>query len=733
MIFHRYAHQPHPTALPGMTMGPWGIHFDRTNTWWEPGKAWLSYIGRCQHILQQGNFVADMLYFTGEDVALYTKVYPDELTPTPPQGYDYDLINAETILKKAKFENGRIVLGEGISYKIFILQNYPTVTLELLRKLRDMVNQGMVMIGAKPERTPGLTGYSDNDAEFKQITTQLWGGINGTTVTENPAGSGKVYWGVSVQSVMDRINLKPDFEVSSRSGDAPITYIHRRIDGGDYYFVANQRRSVEDMVLTFRVDGKQPELWDATTGKITPVKIYNVADGRVKVPVQLESCGSVFVVFRSPAANRVVSVLKESTPMIATTALTSAPAKLFKDVTNNFTITLWVKPELNTMVRAAGQGGGFGGGGGGRGAWVDWYTIYPPSAKALYGDGHETVGLVAGRNGVVIWTRADGLPVPALTAPASLSGWTHLAIVYKDAVPSVYINGKLSLEGKSSGKIMHPGVGQAHLSDGASYYNGDMTEPQVLNEVLTADRIAQLATAEVPFTLPQGAAVEAAKSGKAELLIWQDGKYTLADNTGKSTVVTVSGAGKATELTGDWKITFPEKTGAPAQVTLPKLMSLHKHSEAGVKYFSGTATYSKSFTVAAASITKGKRLFLDLGRVEILAEVKVNGKDLGTLWTRPYKLDITDAVKAGANTLEVKVTNQWPNRLIGDELAPEPYKFTPNAGIIELPDWYKEGKPKPEDGRVTFTTWKHYTKDSPMLEAGLIGPVVLKTAELKAI
>ena len=177
-------------------------------------------------------------------------------------------------------------------------------------------------------------------------------------------------------------------------------------------------------------------------------------------------------------------------------------------------------------------------------------------------------------------------------------------------------------------------------------------------------------------------------------------------------------------------------------------MSLHKHPQEGVKFFSGTATYHNSFTIPANALSKkgneNRRMYLDLGRVEVIAEVKLNGKDLGILWKRPYLLDVTDSVKAGTNQLEVKVTNLWPNRLIGDEHLPEEYTYTPGGGatgfaslsngaIEQLPEWYMEGKPQTSGGRVAFTTWKHYSKDSPLLESGLIGPVILRAAELKPV
>ena len=117
----------------------------------------------------------------------------------------------------------------------------------------------------------------------------------------------------------------------------------------------------------------------------------------------------------------------------------------------------------------------------------------------------------------------------------------------------------------------------------------------------------------------------------------------------------------------------------------------------------------------------------------MIAEVKVNGKDLGIFWKPPFLVEVTNAVKKGRNSLEVQVTNQWPNRLIGDEQLPPENKYEGrgenSTGVIQkLPDWYVQDKPKPAGGRVAFSTFKHFLKDSPLLEAGLIGPVVLRSA-----
>src|SRR5829696_1034666 len=185
IVIHRYTHQPHASASPGMTMGPWGIFFERTNTWFNQSKPWLRYLARCQHMLQQGRFIADIVYFTGEDANMFTQVNPDELYPLPPEGYDYDLINAETIFKKVRIINNQIVLADGMKYRIFILQNYKAVTLELLYKLRDLVKDGMIMVGEKPVRSAGLTHYRDNDTEFNRVANELWGTVDSSAETQN--------------------------------------------------------------------------------------------------------------------------------------------------------------------------------------------------------------------------------------------------------------------------------------------------------------------------------------------------------------------------------------------------------------------------------------------------------------------------------------------------------------------------------------------------------------------
>jgi len=185
---------------------------------------------------------------------------------------------------------------------------------------------------------------------------------------------------------------------------------------------------------------------------------------------------------------------------------------------------------------------------------------------------------------------------------------------------------------------------------------------------------------------------------------------------------------KPLEIAGPWELSFAPGLGAPPRVTLEKLVSWTEHPLPGVKYFSGAATYGKTFQAPAEMLAKGRAVYLDLGRVQVMAEVRLNGKPLGTLWKAPFCIDATAALQPGENTLEVKVVNLWPNRMIGDEELPEDSLRRPEGTLQKWPQWLIDGKPSPT-GRVTFTTWKLWKKGEPLLESGLLGPVRLRVVE----
>ena len=160
--------------------------------------------------------------------------------------------------------------------------------------------------------------------------------------------------------------------------------------------------------------------------------------------------------------------------------------------------------------------------------------------------------------------------------------------------------------------------------------------------------------------------------------------------------------GEAVELTGPWNVRFDPKWGGPASIVFDTLTDWTKHSEPGVKYYSGAAAYTKRFTLPPGKAAGRKRgVYLELGTVYEMAEVRLNGRSCGVVWAPPFRLDIAGALRSGENLLEVRVVNQWPNRLIGDQQLP------------------------PQERR-TKTNITKFTQDSPLLPSGLLGPVTIQ-------
>jgi hypothetical protein len=227
-----------------------------------------------------------------------------------------------------------------------------------------------------------------------------------------------------------------------------------------------------------------------------------------------------------------------------------------------------------------------------------------------------------------------------------------------------------------------------------------------------------------PRSLEASPPVEFARStnGFLQMEVSQPGKYVVETASGKHWRADVQELTEGLELRGPWEISFPPNWGAPEHAVLDHLISWSEHSDTGIKYFSGTGTYTITFDAPEQLLREDQRLFLDLGRVAIMARVRLNGKEMGTLWKPPFRLEITGALKSGANLLEVEVANLWINRMIGDEQLPEDSERYPKGSLKSWPEWVNEGKPSPT-GRYTFTSYRLWTKDAPLQDSGLLGPV----------
>lgn len=294
-VIHESAHQPLVGKAPGLTLGPFGQWFNRNETWAEQAGSWINYLARSSYMLQQGHFGADLVYFYGEDSNV-TAIFQHN-SPAIPAGYGFDFINADALIHELSVINGEIVTKSGMQYKVLGLDPYSRhMSLPVLRAIHKLVENGAVVAGPKPSDDPSLT---DDQVEFAKLSGELFGEGSGV----HKVGKGTVYAGQKLDEVFSALHVAPDFDCQKHGNDSDVQFAHRKLNAGDIYFVDNRSDHDESIDATFRVTGKLPELWRAETGTAEPVS-FTVADGRTKVPLQLEPWGAVFVVFRKSTSEK---------------------------------------------------------------------------------------------------------------------------------------------------------------------------------------------------------------------------------------------------------------------------------------------------------------------------------------------------------------------------------------------------------------------------------------------
>jgi hypothetical protein len=249
---------------------------------------------RTQSVVQEGKFVADVLYYYGDHVPnVFPFKHSDPAGVMP--GFDYD-VSDETIFLQLKVEDGKIVVPGGVNYRVLVLPDHRVLSLAVLEKLEKLLQQGATILGHKPEKLISLAGGEEAQKRFRELSQKIWGEAS-TEAGERNYGKGKVTWGVSARAYLLSKEVAADFDVLENDSKTDFDYIHYTIGDRDLYFVTNQTTEGQKFQCTFRVSGKQPELWDALSGEIREAKAFTQKDGLTGLPLSLEPYGAVLVVF----------------------------------------------------------------------------------------------------------------------------------------------------------------------------------------------------------------------------------------------------------------------------------------------------------------------------------------------------------------------------------------------------------------------------------------------------
>jgi len=532
IIFHTSPHVPSAAGNPGWVYS-FGTIVNTTEIWWPKVRPFMDYLARCSFMLQQGNFKGDILYFYGDSAPNF--VPPKSTDPNFIPGYDYDYINADVIINRLDVNNGKLLLPHGQEYELLVLPDSRSISLQVIQRLEQLIKNGAVVVGPKPDGMQGLFDYADKSKQVRELASRIWGECDGLTVLENEYGLGKVIWGKKTRDILRDLYIIPDFQTGSGIKQETVDFIHRKTNNAEIYFIRNTEDKGIYFDGLFRVTGMVPELWDPLTGKTSICLLYTDSGQQIRVPLHLNPLGSVFVVFTKPASIHA------------------------------------------TEIRV---------------------------------------------NNEIIFPEGDYLETDRIT------GWLP------------FFDG-------SNWIINGPNEYIFSLSDGKKLQYQSLAMP-------------------APLTLK-----------------------------------------------GPWLMTFPEDGFAPDSVVINNLISWTLMDDPGIQYFSGIASYHNTFQINRNDILENQAIILDLGKVQEVADIYINGKNAGILWCEPFRIEITPYIKAGNNQLKIEVANVWTNRLCGDAKLDPDQRIT-NTNITRLPNAW------------TYPMETIPNSEYELRESGLLGPVEIE-------
>ena len=685
LVFHRYAHQPWTNREPGMTMGFYGTQYERTQTWWEMSGAWHEYLARCQFLLRQGLSVADILYLTPEGAPHVFRPPPSALagSKTMPdrKGYNFDGCDPQTLIERVKVRDGKLVFPDGTSYHVLVLPETETMTPALLAKVKQLLKAGALVVGPRPLKSPSLTDYPLSDARVRQLADELWGASSGgKSQVAHSVGRGTLVPTAS-DSATAVAKAAPDgmrwiwFSEGDPTATAPL---------GTRYF----RR---EFVVT------------NVTG-LASAELCMTADNDFKARLngRLVGEGNDFhFLGRFDATAQIQTGTNELLVAVVNCGLAPNPAGLLGALVLHFRDGReLVLPTSRDWASATDGTGPWQPakdlGAAGMSPWgvLDIESLVQTS---LYPD-HNTVAALLSARGIPPDFESDS---PLRYSHRRLrDGDIYFLSNPSDAAKSVTC--RFRMAGKSA-ELWNPITGERRA---------------VESFTVTADKQTEIS---LRFSAAESCFVVFRNKARPP---WRH-PTAMMQNAGTASAT-------AFEINGPWRVVFQSHRGAPESIQLDRLVSLSQHAESEVKYFSGEAVYRAEFMWPDSKPVSHERgLMLDLGNVQVMAEVVLNGRNLGTIWCAPFRVNISDVIRTGENRLEIKVVNLWPNRMIGDAQLPDATDRSGTGrrkGSAEnWPEWVVKGQPNPA-GRVTWAAYEPFKKDSPLLPSGLLGPVTIRMA-----
>lgn len=297
-VLHLYISQPSTDRLPGSNAW-FGTEFNRNNTWFSQMDLYTRYIKRCNYMMRQGWYQADVAYFIGEDAPRMVGI----MEPQLPAGYQYEHMNAEVIMRDMIVKDGMLTLPHGVKFKVLVLpRRLKTMRPELLEKIERLILDGAIVMGPAPERSPSLQNQPEADRRVKEMAARIWGDVDGVNVKQRRYGKGMICDGLDLETLFAQIGYVPD----CKTPDGMNVYSGHQKDGDtDIYILSNQDNRALTMDVAFRVTGKQPELWNPVTGVIRKLPAFRQEEKTTVVPMRLDKNECIFVVFRKkgePAA-----------------------------------------------------------------------------------------------------------------------------------------------------------------------------------------------------------------------------------------------------------------------------------------------------------------------------------------------------------------------------------------------------------------------------------------------